>query len=83
MSDTVEPTRLVDRAEVCDRAGFSCTTIWNMMRRGEFPRGIEMKEGMPPHRKRVRWIEAEVVAWIKSRPRQKLKGDDDVADLRA
>ena len=62
-------TRLLTKAEVLDRVALSYPSVWRLMRRGEFPRGLKVSG------ESVRWVEAEVEAWIRSRQRQRLKGD--------
>jgi predicted DNA-binding transcriptional regulator AlpA len=66
------PPRLICKAEVLDRIGLSYPTVWNLMRRNEFPRAREMGG-------KTVWIESEVDAWILSRPIRRLKGDEVVA----
>ena len=62
--------KLLSRVEVCERLGVTYVTVWNWMRKGQFPRGINVSDGV------VRWPEPEVEEWLKSRPRQRLKGDE-------
>lgn len=53
--------RMVRANEVCSRTGLSRTTIWRLVRKGEFP---------PPRRlssNAVGWIEEEVDGWIRGR----------------
>lgn len=67
-------TKLINRAEVLDRVGLSYPTVWQMMRRNQFPRSLKLGEGQFS---RVAWVEEEVESWIQSRPRQELKGDTE------
>jgi prophage regulatory protein len=53
--------RLIPPAVVTDRTSLSRTTIWRMVRRGEFPAPIQISPG------RVAWSEAAVDAWIASK----------------
>ena len=63
------PDRLLTRAQVLEIVPLSYTTLWEMMRRGDFPRAVKITAN------RVAWSERLVRAWVASRPRQKLKGD--------
>jgi predicted DNA-binding transcriptional regulator AlpA len=54
---------------VLAKVGLSYTTVWQMMRRGEFPRARQVAD-------RSKWLASEVDAWILSRPVQPLKGDE-------
>ena len=47
--------------EVLSRIGLSRSTLWRLIRAGEFPRPIRLG------RRSVGWIEYDVEAWIKSR----------------
>lgn len=62
------PARLIDRAEVERRIPFSYPTIWKWMQQGNFPRSLNAGG-------KIVWREDEVDQWIKTRPRQMLKGD--------
>ena len=55
---------LIFRGELIDRLGLSYSTIWAMMRRGEFPSPLELSDGI------VCWPSREVDRWIQSRPRR-------------
>ena len=44
--------------------GLSTTTIWRLEKKGEFPRRINLTDH------RVGWQEAEVLDWLKKRPRR-------------
>ncbi|RSL19231.1 AlpA family transcriptional regulator [Edaphobacter aggregans] len=54
------PTRkkLLRRQQVEEMTGLSCSTIYRKMEQGEFPRPVSLT------RNSVRWVEAEVLAWM-------------------
>ena len=59
-----DPTdRLLRRAEVEARTGLSTTTIYRMMREGQFPVPVKISK------KAVRWPASEIEAWLASLPR--------------
>ena len=60
--------RLILKKEVLARVGLSYVTIWERMRRGEFPRSVVLGN-------KVAWYESEVDAWLESLKRTRLKGD--------
>jgi len=47
-------------------SSYSRTTIWREERAGRFPKRVQLSPG------RVGWIGAEVLEWIRSRPRVNL-----------
>ena len=55
--------RLLRRAEVERRIGFGRSTLYRMMRAGEFPAPIKIGP------RAVRWSAREVAEWLASRPR--------------
>lgn len=55
--------RLMTRAEVEEAVGVSRSTIYELMRRDQFPRPLKIGP------RNVRWVENEVAAWLQSRPR--------------
>jgi predicted DNA-binding transcriptional regulator AlpA len=59
--------RFLCRDEVCELAGLSYVTIWDLIRRGAFPPARRIS------RNRVAWLQSEVIAWMRSRPVQTLK----------
>ncbi|MEE8502675.1 MAG: AlpA family phage regulatory protein [Kiloniellales bacterium] len=63
------PCRLLTRKQLLEIVPFSYPTIWELMRRGAFPKALHIGA------QKVAWREDEVRAWIDSRPRQELKGD--------
>ena len=60
MTDT---DRLLNRAEVEAKTGLGRSTIYRLMRRGEFPTPIRIGP------RAVRWPQSELDAWLASRPR--------------
>ena len=63
------PCRLLTRKQLLEIVPFSYTTIWELMRRGAFPKALRIGA------QKVAWRDDEVRAWIDCRPRQQLKGD--------
>ncbi|MBM7072410.1 AlpA family transcriptional regulator [Shewanella sp. 202IG2-18] len=53
--------RLLRLPEVIDMTGFSRSTIYNLMRDGEFPANKRIGGNS------VAWLESDIVEWIKSR----------------
>ena len=66
------PCRLLTKKQLQEIIPLSHSTIWEMTRRGEFPRAIKICGS-----NRVAYREDEVRAWIESRPRQELKEKSD------
>ena len=58
---------MIRKREVMRRVGLSYVSIWEAMRRGTFPRPVSISDARQCG---VRWVEAEIEAWIKSRPRR-------------
>ena len=54
--------RLLRRAEIEERLGVSCTTIYRLMRAGKFP--LPIKVGP----KAVRWHQSDIEDYLTSRP---------------
>jgi len=54
--------RLLRQAEVMRMTGLSRTAIWDMERRGEFPRRRRVGA------RTVAWLESELVEWMRTRP---------------
>lgn len=69
MAKKKKPTRFISRPEVLDKTGLTFQSIWNMMCREEFPRA-RVANGQSL------WVEAEVDAWILSRPVRKYRKVD-------
>ena len=63
------PARFLPKKEVLRRVGCSYTTVWELMKRGEFPRSRQLG-------RRAVWIEQEIEEFITSRPVRRLKGDE-------
>ena len=68
------PCRLLTRSQLLEIVPFSYPTIWELMRRGEFPKALRIG------RQKVAWREDEVREWIDSRPRQELKAKEESKD---
>jgi predicted DNA-binding transcriptional regulator AlpA len=64
--------RLLSKSEVIGIVGVSFPTLWAMMRRGAFPRGVIVGG-------KTKWRSDEVDRWIDSLPIRKLKGDEAVS----
>lgn len=62
--------RILRLPEVTERTGLSRTTIWRKERDGDFPQRVRLSANS------VGWREAEVEAWIESRPRAGAGGGD-------
>ena len=58
----MEPDYLIDRPEVEKRVGLTRSSIYDAMRKGNFP--LPLKVGP----KAVRWRASEIEAWVDSRP---------------
>ncbi len=63
--------KLLNQKQIVDLVGLSRTTIWRLERAGQFPRRLKVS------RKAVRWIQAEIVDWINSRPLAGKEAGDD------
>ena len=61
--------RLLRRSEVESRTGFSRTSIYRLMRAGQFPEPLKVGP------RAVRWRESEILKWLAERPRA--RGDVD------
>ena len=55
--------RLLRRKEVETRCGIARTTIYRLMRCGEFPEPLKVGP------RAVRWLESEIETWLAERPR--------------
>ena len=69
--------RLLRKAEVLEMVGVSYPTIWRWVRDGKFPAprtigATGAKDGA------VRWVEAEVCAWIEGLPKREYAGRGNV-----
>ena len=63
---------LMSKRELLRRVPYSYPTIWDKMRRGEFPKSVKLDDG--GHK--VAWYEDEVQEWIENRQRVELKPAD-------
>lgn len=59
MSSAQRPTSLLAPATVYERTTLSRTTVWRMVRLGEFPAPVRVS------RNRIAWFEADIEAWLK------------------
>ena len=57
----IENQRLIRRKEVQTKTGLGASSIYAMMKNGEFPKCLNLSE------RRVAWIESEVDQWIANR----------------
>jgi prophage regulatory protein len=57
----IENQRLIRRKEVQTKTGLGASSIYAMMKNGEFPECLNLSE------RRVAWIESEVDQWIANR----------------
>ena len=55
--------RLLRRKEVETRCGIARTTIYRLMRCGQFPEPLKVGP------RAVRWLESEIETWLAERPR--------------
>lgn len=55
--------RLLRLEDVEARCGISRSTIYRLMREGDFPEPIKVGQ------RAVRWLESEITEWLDSRPR--------------
>lgn len=62
----VQPSiKLLSKTEMLARVGVSYSSVWNWIVAGTFPPGRALSDGK---RGRIMWVEAEIEAWIASRP---------------
>jgi prophage regulatory protein len=59
--DPNAPTRMLRLSQVIERMGLKKTTIYALQKTGEFPHSVPLTANS------VRWIEAEIEAWIQKR----------------
>ncbi|ENX58156.1 MULTISPECIES: helix-turn-helix transcriptional regulator [Acinetobacter] len=59
-NNQVEP-RLIRRKEVQTKTGLGASSIYAMMKSGEFPQCLNLSE------RRVAWIESDINQWIANR----------------
>jgi prophage regulatory protein len=55
------PLIALRRAEVRRRTGLANSSLYDLIRRGEFPKPFRLSAG------RVAWVEAEVDTWLRNR----------------
>ena len=67
-SDTATPAatqttapRLIRRTEVQKMTGLGASSIYQLVRDGDFPKPVQLSE------RRVAWIESEVAQWVSDR----------------
>jgi predicted DNA-binding transcriptional regulator AlpA len=65
-----QAAKFLTRKDVLKRIPLCYSSIWNLMRLGQFPR--PHITGAGPNRK-VLWLEDEVEAWMRGLPRQVYK----------
>jgi predicted DNA-binding transcriptional regulator AlpA len=68
--------RLLSKADMLARVGVSYSSVWNWIIAGTFPPGRALSDGK---RGRIMWVEAEIEAWIASRPVRLPKSTKQVA----
>ncbi len=66
--ETGIPAQLYGRREIIALTGLTYPTLWDMTRRGEFPRG-RIVGGQ------TKWLASEIDMWLSSLPTRPLKGD--------
>jgi prophage regulatory protein len=67
--DEAPAPRLIFKAEVIKRTGFSYPSLWKWMRAGTFPMSFVVGN-------KTAWAEHEIDAWLASRPRSNLKRNE-------
>nr|WP_291510682.1 AlpA family transcriptional regulator [Acidithiobacillus sp.] len=61
-TESQKPARLIRRDEVLHRTGFAKSWLYALIRKGEFPEPIRLGA------RAVAWREADIDAWIETRP---------------
>lgn len=56
-----ENNRLIRRKEVQDKTGLGASSIYAMMKQGNFPQCLNLSE------RRVAWVESDIDQWIAER----------------
>lgn len=59
------------KTELVEKVHLSYVSIWKLIVAGDFPRGKQVSSGSG----KLLWREADVDAWIESRPDQFVRGD--------
>jgi predicted DNA-binding transcriptional regulator AlpA len=67
------PMRLLNRHEIVALSGFTYPSLWEMMRRGKFPRGRVVGG-------KTMWRSDEIERWVADLPVRPLKGDGEPAE---
>ena len=57
----IENQRLIRRKEVQDKTGLGASSIYAMMKQGNFPQCLNLSE------RRVAWVESDIDQWIAER----------------
>ena len=57
---------MLNRKQVERRVGLSCSSVYRLMSRGEFPRPVRIGSSRAGA---VRWWASEIDSWLSSRPR--------------
>ena len=60
-SQQTENNRLIRRKEVQEKTGLGASSIYAMMKSGDFPQCLNLSE------RRVAWIESDVDSWVADR----------------
>ena len=63
--------RVLRLREVLDRVGLSKSTLWRLIKAGQFPKPISLGP------RAVGWIEEEIDQWISSRSRAELSDKEE------
>ena len=80
-----ENERLIDKRTLLRLVPLSYSTVWKLMRRGEFPLSVRVDtdSSTGTSNSRVFWHLREVQAWIASRPRSEYAGFDTACEWSA
>ena len=68
MDQATKPDRLIRSTEVLDRTALSRTSIYRMVRRGEFPAPVNSVG------RRIAWRERDVAEWIDRKAAEAAQG---------
>ena len=60
--DRTAANRVVDLKAVCQLTSLHRATLYELAKRGDFPRPVKLAK------RRVAWREADVLAWLETRP---------------
>lgn len=64
--------KVLGKKIICEMLGVSPTTLWRMVKRGDFPAPIQISPG------RVGWVEEKAEAYIDSRPQGVVKPSENL-----